>query len=146
MYFKQCKEDIAGHNGRIKKWVTVTYSWFNNGCFGNWEFGNGKLLFGGHSSESLHLFHMPKCLMSNYQWLFTKATFFDLTVYMSCDFWKLPCPSYPFLKVCLCCCCVLQMQSCCFANLNLPVLLSWQSRWRRHCHCLTASCLTRIIT
>ena len=68
---------------------------------------------------------MPKCPVSNYRWLFTNATFFDLAVYMYWDFWKLPCPSCPFLKVCLCCCCVLHMQSCCFANLNL--LLLWHN-------------------
>ena len=39
------------------------YSWFNKGCFGNWELRIGKVLFGVHSSKglkkSLHCFLCP---------------------------------------------------------------------------------------
>ena len=41
------------HTGHPVKDVAV-YSWFNKGCFGNRELRIGKLLFGDHSSKSLH--------------------------------------------------------------------------------------------
>ena len=51
-------------------------SWFNKGSFGHWELGIGKLLFGGHSSKSLHC-----SICSNAQCPITKASFFNLAVY-----------------------------------------------------------------
>ena len=41
------------HTGHPVKDVAV-YSWFNKGCFGNRKLRIGKLLFGDHSSKSLH--------------------------------------------------------------------------------------------
>ena len=55
---------------------------FNKGWFGHWKLRVGKLLFGGHSSKSLHCSICP-----NAQWPINKATFFDLAVYICTTFW-----------------------------------------------------------
>ena len=46
-----------------------TYIWFNKDCFGHWELGTRKLLFGGHSGKSLHCFVWPnaQCPIANSQ-------------------------------------------------------------------------------
>ena len=64
---------------RLKLFLEYTYNCFNKGFFGHLEFSIGKLLFGGHSRKSLHC---SICPMFNYQWPITKATVFDLAVYI----------------------------------------------------------------
>ena len=51
-------------------------SWFKKGCFGHWELGIGNLLFGFHSSKSLHYSICPNDQLP-------KQPFFDLAVYDS---------------------------------------------------------------
>ena len=53
------KTSVLRKNGeyveRIKaRSIQSIYSWFNKGCFKQWELGIGKLLLGGHSSKLLH--------------------------------------------------------------------------------------------
>ena len=60
------------------KWIIVNL--LNKGCYDNWFLYTRNLLFGGHSSKSLHCFIvwwsvkeimtsfcMPKCPMTNWQ-------------------------------------------------------------------------------
>ena len=47
------------NNQDLNTYTAHMYSWFNKGCFGNWELKDSKLLFGGHSGKSLHCLVCP---------------------------------------------------------------------------------------
>ena len=54
----------------IKQITLKLIYWFNKGWFGHWKLRVGKLLFGGHSSKSLHCSICP-----NAQWPITNDQF-----------------------------------------------------------------------